>query len=197
MSTGSCWQALARAVERAEAGHLPATCVPRWSRERERIAAWVDAHCWSEKKRAYPFSAGTERLDASLVLAARFGFPGADADTGRMSSTCDAIRKELGRGPRLLSRGPWIYRYSGSEGEEGAFLACTFWLVEAYAELGRREEAEALMDEALHALPSGAGVMSEMVDVKTGDYLGNLPQGLSHLALIHAAMSLDGDRRAE
>ncbi len=196
MSKVSCWQALARAVELAEAGHLPATCVPRWSRERERIAAWVDAHCWSEKKRAYTFYAGTERLDASLVLAARFGFPGTDGDTGRMSSTCDAIRKELGRGQRLLSRGPWIYRYSGSEGEEGAFLACTFWLVEAYAELGRREEAEALMDEALRALPSGAGVMSEMVDVKTGDYLGNLPQGLSHLALIHAAMSLDGDRRA-
>ena len=193
MSKVSCWQALARAVELAEAGHLPATCVPRWSRERERIAAWIDAHCWSQTKRAYTFHAGTERLDASLVLAARFGFAG--ADTGRMSSTCDAIRRELGRGPRLLSRGPWIYRYSGSEGEEGAFLACTFWLVEAYAELGRREDAEALMDEALRALPSGAGVMSEMVDVKTGDYLGNLPQGLSHLALIHAAMSLDGDRR--
>ncbi len=196
MSKVSCWQALARAVDLAEGGHLPATCVPRWSRERERIAAWVEAHCWSEKKRAYTFYAGTERLDASLVLAARFGFPGPGADTGRMSSTCDAIRSELGRGPPLLSRGPWIYRTSGSEGEEGAFLACTFWLVEAYAELGRREEAEALMDDALKTLPSGAGVMSEMVDVKTGDYLGNLPQGLSHLALIHAAMSLDGDRRA-
>ncbi len=191
MSKVSCWQALARAVELAEGCHLPSTCVPRWTRERDRIAAWVDEHCWSEGKQAYTFYAGTERLDASLALAARFGFDNRD----RVSSTCDAIRKELGVGPHLWSRGPWIYRYSGAEKEEGAFLACTFWLAEAYVELDRRHDGVALMDEALAALPSGVGVLSEMVDPKTGDLLGNLPQGLSHLALIHAALSLDGGVR--
>ena len=180
MSKVSAWQALTRAVELAEAGHLPTSCVPRWARERERIAAWIAEHCWSEAKGAYTFYAGTDRLDASLALVVRFGFDGAD----RLSSTLDAIRRELGHGP-------WIYRYSGAEQEEGAFLACTFWLVEAYAELGRRDEAEALMQDALDGLPEGAGVLSEMVDVTSGDLLGNLPQGLSHLALIHAAISIE------
>ncbi len=190
MSKVSCWQALARAVELAEAGHLSSTCVPRWSRERDRISAWVDEHCWSERKQAYTFYAGTERLDASLVLAVRFGFDGRE----RISATCDAIREDLGASPQLWSRGPWIYRYSGADKEEGAFLACTFWLVEAYAELGRLDDAEALMEEALAALPSGVGVLSEMLDPKSGDHLGNMPQGLSHLALIHAAISIEDAR---
>ncbi len=191
MSKVSCWQALARAVELAEGGHLPTTCVPRWSRERDRIAAWVDDQCWSERKQAYTFHPGTERLDASLALAARFGFVRKD----RLSATCDAIRRELGAGPHLWSRGPWIYRYSGAEREEGAFLACSFWLAEAYAELGRCDEAAALMDEALAALPPGVGILAEMVDPKSGGFLGNLPQGLSHLAVIHAAISLAGGVR--
>ena len=191
MSKVSCWQALARAVELADGGHLASTCVPRWSRERDRIAAWVDDHCWSDQKQAYTFYPGTERLDASLVLAARFGFVAKD----RVSSTCDAIRRELGIGADPRSGGPWIYRYSGADQEEGAFLACTFWLAEAYAELGRHDEAEALMGEALAALPPGVGILAEMVDPKSGTFLGNLPQGLSHLALIHAAISLDGGLR--
>ena len=73
------------------------------------------------------------------------------------------------------------------------FLACGFWLAEAYATLGRQAEAEALFTATLHALPSGVGVMAEMLDPATGNYLGNVPQGLSHLALIHAACSIGGD----
>ena len=185
MSKISAWQALARAARMADQGHLPSTCAPRWSRERDRVAAWVNEHCWSAKRGAYTLHAGTDRLDASLALAARFGFEGSD----RLSSTCDAIRRDLSHKP-LLGHSPWIFRYSGAEKEEGAFLACTFWLVEAYATLGRMEDARTLMDEALAALPAGVGVLSEMVDVATGDLIGNIPQGLSHLALIHAAVSL-------
>ena len=95
MSKVSAWQALSRAVDLAEAGHLPTTCVPRWQRERERIAAWIGEHCWSEAKGAYTLHAGTDRLDASLALAAPFGFDGVN----RLSSTLDAIRRELGHGP--------------------------------------------------------------------------------------------------
>ncbi|WP_244480985.1 glycoside hydrolase family 15 protein [Methylobacterium sp. Leaf102] len=183
MSKISAWQGLARAVELAEAGHLPSTCVPRWKRERDRIAAWVEAHCWSETRGAYTFYPGTERLDASIALAVRFGFDGRD----RLSATLDAVRAELGHGP-------FLYRYSGAEREEGAFLACSFWVAEALAELGRQDEAEAAFAAVLGALPPGVGILSEMVDPVTGDGLGNTPQGLSHLALIHAACTLGGDR---
>ena len=180
MSKISCHQALMQAVALAEGGHLPSTCVSRWRRECGRISDWIDAHCWSAAKQAYSFYAGTDRLDASLVLAVRFGFDKRE----RLSSTIDAIRAEL-------AHGPWIYRYSGSSTEEGAFIACTFWLVEAYAELGRMDEARALMDEALAGLPDGIGLLAEMIDPETRSFLGNLPQGLSHLALIHAALSMN------
>ena len=182
ISKVSAWQALARATELAEAGHLPATCVPRWKRERDRIAAWIDESCWSEAKGAYTFFPGTDRLDASLALAVRIGFDKRD----RLSSTLDAIRKELGRGP-------FVYRYSGVEKEEGAFLACSFWMAGALADLGRRDEAEEIFTGVLRGMAPGVGIMSEMVDPATGDHLGNTPQGLSHLALIHTACTLGGD----
>ncbi|WP_298966902.1 glycoside hydrolase family 15 protein [uncultured Methylobacterium sp.] len=187
MSKISAWQALARAVELAEAGHIPATCVPRWSRERDRIAQWIDENCWSQAKGAYTFYPGTDRLDAALILAVRFSFDGRD----RLSSTLDAIRRELGRGP-------YLYRYSGAEAEEGAFLACSFWLAEALWDLGRCEEAEAVFAGALDGLAPGVGILSEMVDPATGDFLGNTPQGLSHLSLIHAACTFrDAPRRGQ
>ncbi len=183
MSKISCWQALARACELAERGHIPADRLPRWSRERDRIAAWINAHCWSEERCAYVFHPGTDRLDASLALAVRFGFDGRD----RLSSTMDAILREL-------AHGPLIYRYTGMETEEGAFLACSFWMVEALALLGRDGEADALFREILGRLPRNTGIMAEMVDPQTGRHLGNTPQGLSHLALVHAACSMTGDK---
>ena len=179
MSKISCWQALYRAVQMAEKGHLPSTCIERWSRERDRIEGWINEYCWSEKKQAYTFYAGSDRLDASLTLGAYFGFPQIE----RLSLTCTAIQKEL-------QHGPWVYRYSGADKQEGAFLTCTFWLAIALSKVGRQGEAETLIDKALVRLPSGVGILSEMVDVKTGDALGNLPQGLSHLAIVHALISI-------
>ncbi len=182
MSKISCWQALSRAGELAELGHLPAHCLERWQNERDRIAEWIQANCWSETRQAYVFYAGSDQLDASLALAVRFGFDGRD----RLSSTMDAIRGELGSGP-------FLYRYSGAADEEGAFLACSFWMSEALCLLHRREEAEALFREILARLPPNTGTLAEMVDPATGEHLGNTPQGLSHLALIHAACTLAGD----
>ncbi len=182
MSKISCWQALFRAVQLAEKGHLPSTCIPRWSRERDRVASWVDEHCWSEQKQAYTFYAGTDRLDASLTLAPYFGFPRRE----RLSLTCTALQKEL-------RHGPWVYRFSGAEKQEGAFVACTFWLAIALAKVGRQEEATALMEEAFRCLPDGVGILSEMIDVETGNALGNVPQGLSHLAIVHALLSIYGE----
>ena len=98
----------------------------------------------------------------------------------------DAIRAELGDGP-------FLYRYSGARAEEGAFLACSFWMAEALCLLDRKPEAVALFDEILSRLPPNTGTLAEMIDPATGDHLGNTPQGLSHLALIHAACTLAGD----
>lgn len=171
MSKVSCWQALARAVELADQGQLPTTCRDRWVRERDRIKEWIETNCWSEKKKAFVMYPGSSKLDASLALAVRFGFDGHD----RLKATIAAIDKELGRGP-------FHYRYSGADKEEGCFLACSFWMIEAHAILGNRSEALKRFEDLNQALQIGVGIFSEMIDPKTGEFLGNLPQGLTHLA---------------
>jgi GH15 family glucan-1,4-alpha-glucosidase len=106
-------------------------------------------------------------------------------DTGpRMSSTLDALRAELGAGPLL-------YRYSGMQEEEAAFVACAFWMVSALVAVGRRDEAVRLMDELL-PLANDVGIMAEMIEPSDNAFMGNIPQGLSHLALIVAALSISG-----
>ncbi|MEP9400614.1 glycoside hydrolase family 15 protein [Sphingomonas silueang] len=181
MSKISCWQALQRAVELADAGQIPTTCRDRWARERDRIMDWISEHCWSEARGAYLCYPGADGLDASLALAVRFRFDGQD----RLARTLDAIDRELGAGA-------FHYRYSGMEKEEGCFLACTFWMVEARAILGQHARARAAFDAAMAGLAHGTGVLPEMIDPTTGAYLGNLPQGLSHLALIQAIATLGG-----
>jgi GH15 family glucan-1,4-alpha-glucosidase len=172
-----CWVALDRATRLAEGGHLDAGHVGRWRQEAEEVRAWVNQYCWSERKGAYTFYAGTDDLDAAVLLAGRTGF-----DRGeRLARTVDAVRAELAHGPA-------VYRYSGMEAEEGAFVACGFWVVNALAWLGRRDEARKHMDAAV-GLANDVGLFSEEIDGQTGAFLGNLPQALSHLALINAAVA--------
>ncbi|MGH9121125.1 MAG: glycoside hydrolase family 15 protein, partial [Acidimicrobiales bacterium] len=174
-----CWTALERAASLARDGQLPDDRLERWQVTADAIHRWVDDNCWSKAKCSYSFHAQTDRLDAAVLLAGRAGF-----DQGeRLSATIEAVRAEL-------ARGPFVYRYSGMEKEEGAFVACTFWLVDALVRVGRRGEAEALMEEAV-GLMSDTGLLAEQIDPATGEFLGNIPQGLSHLALINAATCLD------
>lgn len=177
-----CWQALSQAVHLAEIGQVPGSA-DRWRGEAAAIRAWVDEHGWSEELGAYVWYPGSDQVDASILLHAISGF-----DRGeKMSRTIDVLRRELGSGPHL-------YRYSGVATEEGVFLACSYWMVSALQLVGRGEEARALMDE-LMAAPNDVGLLAEMIDPDSGAFLGNLPQALSHLALLNAAISVHTDDR--
>jgi GH15 family glucan-1,4-alpha-glucosidase len=174
-----CWVAMDRLVELFDMGHLPGGDVERWRSERHAIREFIEQRCWSATKGAYTFYAGTDDLDASVLLSARTGF-----DIGeRLASTVEAVIRELGRGPLL-------YRYSGAEASEGAFVACTFWMIEALAALDQRARATEWMDQAV-ALANDVGIFSEQIDPETRTFLGNVPQALSHLALINAAHALE------
>jgi len=185
MSKINCWQALSRAVELADEGHLPTTCRDRWDRERGRIAAWIEENCWNEEVGAFTMYPGTDKLDASVALAVRFGFDGRE----RLERTLDAIDERLGAGP-------FHYRYSGMEKEEGCFLACSFWLVDARNRLGQTARATAAFDALRTGLDRGAGALPEMVDPSDGSWLGNFPQGLTHLAALQATAGLLRSRRS-
>ncbi len=180
MSKIGCWLALDRAADLAEKGHLDARHAPRWEKARDEVREYIDKYCWSEAKQSYTQYAGTEDLDAALLLASRFHFPRKD----RLDLTRAAVQREL-------CRGPLVYRYAGMDRQEGAFLACSFWLVEAFAFLGHPAEARATLDELLAIAGENLGLYAEMIDPDTRESLGNIPQGLSHLAMIHAVLSLD------
>lgn len=173
-----CWTGLRRAVELAEIGQVPVEQVTRWREVAEEIHRYVNESCWSASKQAYTFYAGTDDLDCATLLAARTGF--CDRDDPRLNGTIDAVRAELAAG------GPLLFRYSGMRGQEGAFVACSFWLVEALAYVGRVDEACRLMDEMV-GLANDVGLLSEEIEPDTLELVGNIPQTLSHLALIGGA----------
>ena len=179
LSKIGCWAALDHALSLAEKGQLDNQHADSWCRTRDGIREWVETECWCETRQAYMLHAGSDRLDAGLFLAVRFGFP----NPARLAATCATVQRELGSGPH-------IYRYSGMQEEEGAFIACGFWLAEAFALLGKGRQASAQMDAMLAACGGNLGLMGEQIDPASGAALGNVPQALSHLALIHAACAL-------
>jgi GH15 family glucan-1,4-alpha-glucosidase len=178
-----CAVALDRACELANQGHLVSKHVGRWQREHRRIREFIETRCYSESKASYVRSPGTEELDASLLLSVLAGYD--DPCTPRLVGTVDAVRRELGRGPL-------VHRWAD---EPGAFLACSFWLVDAYARQGRLDEARTLMDELVE-LANDLGLYAEEMDAESGRFLGNFPQGLTHLGLINAAVSFARAQKA-
>ncbi|BDI23999.1 glycoside hydrolase family 15 protein [Herbiconiux sp. L3-i23] len=173
------WQALTAAIRLSELGevHPSPKQLDRWKKNRDLIVQWIDENAWDEKRGAYLMYPGADALDTSVLLHAPSGF-----DRGeRMSRTIDALRAELGVGPL-------VYRYTGMAEEEGTFVSSAFWVVSALTCVGRRDEAIALMDE-LVAQSNDVGIYAEMI-AENGEFLGNLPQGLSHLALVNAAADI-------
>jgi GH15 family glucan-1,4-alpha-glucosidase len=181
-SKAMCWVALDRAVRLADAGFVPDRSA-RWREEADQIRTFVDEHGWDEQRGSYVRARGVPDLDASLLTLSLMEY--AAADDPRMRRTIDAVRKELAAGP-LVAR----YRgEDGVEGEEGYFLTCSFWLVDALARSGRLDEATELMEE-LVGLANDVGLYAEEIESESHAFLGNFPQALTHLALIAAAVSL-------
>jgi GH15 family glucan-1,4-alpha-glucosidase len=178
-----CWSALDRGLRLAEECLRPAPS-RRWATVAGDIRESVEAEGFDADRGVFVQAYGTTDLDAALLLIPGVGFLA--YDDPRMVSTTDAIHAELDDGGGLLRR----YKSADSlEGDEGAFVACSFWLAECLAHQGRSGEAREVFDRASLA-SSDLGLYSEEYDTKNAELLGNFPQALSHLSHISAAVAL-------
>ncbi|MEU5722301.1 glycoside hydrolase family 15 protein [Micromonospora sp. NPDC047738] len=179
------WLALDRALRIADTHPLPDRQRRRWQKARDAIAAEVRTHGFDPTMGSYVRSYGSQDLDAALLVLPLLDMD--SIDSPRVRGTIDAIRDRLSAG------GPLLYRYppgrDGFPGNEGAFLPCSFWLVQALARTGRRIEAEELFQTMLHHA-SPLGLYAEELDPATGAHLGNYPQTLTHAALVQAALAI-------
>lgn len=180
------WVALDRAIASAMDFGLPAP-VARWQELRDALHADICARGFSASRNSFVQSYGSDHLDASLLLIPAVGF--LPPDDPRVRGTIAAIEAHL-----LV--GGLVQRYdthNGADGltpGEGAFLPCSFWLVDCYVQQGRLAEARRLFDRLL-ALRNDLGLLSEEYDTKSSRLVGNFPQAWSHVALINSALLLD------
>ena len=178
-----CWVALDRGLRLARLLREDAP-VARWESERDRIRAAVLRHGLNAESGGFARAFDDPVIDASLLELPIVGFlPG---DDERVLITIERVRAELGRGDLVM-------RYRSGDGlfeGEGAFLACSFWLAHALALAGRRDDGLDVFDHAC-ARANEVGLLPEEIDLERGSFLGNFPQGLSHLALLAAATALE------
>jgi GH15 family glucan-1,4-alpha-glucosidase len=180
------WVAFDRAIKAVEMFGR-AGPVERWRATRARIHAEVCARAYSEEQGAFVQSYDTTELDASLLQMPLVGF--LPPDDPRIRGTVRAIEREL------LIDDTFVLRYhsqrsvDGLPAGEGAFLACSFWLVSNRVMQGRRREAEELFTRLL-GLRNDVGLLAEEYDIGRKRQVGNFPQAFSHLALVDAAQAL-------
>ena len=174
-----CWVALDRGLRLAEECMRKAP-ERRWKKVRGEIREAVESEGYDEERRVFTQTFGGKDLDAALLLLPRVDFVAYRDE--RMVRTTDAIREDLDD-DGLLKR----YRSDGPQ--EGAFLACSFWLAECLALQGLAEDAPAVFDRTL-ATANDLGLFSEEYDTRAKESLGNFPQGLTHLSHISAAVAL-------
>jgi len=178
-----CWSAIDRGIRLAEECMRQAP-MRRWRSTREELRRAIETHGYDGRRGVYVQSFGRKSMDASLLLLPTIEY--VDWTDERMLRTTQAIREELDAGEGLLYR---YKRRDGLPGQEGAFLCCSFWLVECLARQGELVEARAVFDRAARAA-NDLGLFSEQVDPQTGELLGNFPQGLTHLSHISAVVAL-------
>jgi GH15 family glucan-1,4-alpha-glucosidase len=179
------WVVFDRAVRLAEQFELEAP-LDRWKETRDEIHQEVCEQGYDPERRTFTQYYGSKELDASVLNIPLVGFlPGTDE---RVTGTIDAISRELGR-DGFVSRYSTADTDDGLSGDEGQFLACSFWLVSALALNGRMQEARALFERLL-GLTNDLGLLAEEYDVKRQRQVGNFPQAFSHLTLIGAATAI-------
>jgi GH15 family glucan-1,4-alpha-glucosidase len=179
------WVAFDRAVKDAERYGLEGP-IERWRAVRQRIHEQVCKHGYNERLQSFVQSYGSEQLDASLLLIAELGF--LPPEDPRVPATVRAIESHLVR-DGLVRRYHTTETDDGLPPGEGAFLACSFWLADAYTMCGRIDEAEALFERLLR-MGNDLGLLAEEYDPVAGRLVGNFPQGFSHLSLINTAFNL-------
>jgi GH15 family glucan-1,4-alpha-glucosidase len=184
------WVAYDRAIKSAETFGLEAP-VDEWKKLREQICDDVCERGFDKELGTFVQAYGSKQLDASLLLLPCVGFlPVSDP---RIERTIAAVES------RLLRDG-FVMRYSTKEVEdalppgEGAFLACSFWLVDVYTLQGRSDDAERLF-RRLVGLRNDVGLLSEEYDARAKRLVGNFPQAFSHLALVNSAYNLTRTRK--
>lgn len=181
------WVALDRAIAIAEHTGSDAP-VDEWKATRQQVHDEVCREAWSEKLNAFAQQYHSDLLDSSLLLMPLVGFlPFSDP---RIKSTVEAIEADLMHNGLLL-------RYKtgdsadGLPAGEGAFVACSFWLVSCLKFIGREEDAYKLLDYLL-SLRNDLGLLAEEYDTDRKRQVGNFPQAFSHIALVNAVFDIAG-----
>ncbi len=187
-SKAMVWVALDRVIRGAETFGLPAP-LDRWRALRTRVHETVCEAGYNTELGTFVQCFGGDTLDASLLLLPIIGF--LPPDDPRIQRTVAAIGRDL-MVDGLIRRYRTTETKDGLQGDEGVFLACSFWYVDNLVLQGRQQEARALFDRLLK-LTNDVGLLAEEYDPVGKRQLGNFPQAFSHLALINSAMNLGSD----
>ena len=179
------WVAVDRGIKSAELMNLEAP-IERWKKLRAEIHAEVLLRGYDPDLGAFVQSYGSKTLDASLLMVPLVGF--LPCHDKRVASTVDAIQKNLMK-TGLVARYATDTGVDGLPASEGAFLACSFWMVDNLYLVGREAEARALFTQLL-ALRNDVGLLSEEYDPVQRRMLGNFPQAFSHVSLVNTAYNL-------
>ncbi len=186
------WAAFACAVATVEDYGFEGP-VERWREIRDAVREEVLERGFDHERNTFTQHYDTGEVDAALLVLPSTGF--IEADDPRMLGTIKAIEEDLLR-EGLVLRYRTESGVDGLEGDEHPFLPCSFWLVTAYAQAGRLDDARALMDRLLE-IPNDLGLLPEEYDPATGRFVGNFPQAFSHLALVGAATALEAAENPE
>jgi GH15 family glucan-1,4-alpha-glucosidase len=183
-----CWAALDRGIRLAEECMRRAP-TRRWKQARTACRRAIERRGFDRRRGCFVQAFDRTEMDAALLLLPTVEF--VDWRDERMVATVAAIRDELDAGEGLLYR---YRRRDGLKGREGTFLCCSFWLAECLAMQGEPDEAKAVYERAA-AAGNDLGLFSEELNPRTGELLGNFPQGLTHLSHIAASVALDEAQR--